>query len=136
METMGAPARSRLTLMAALFAFAAVFGGSASISDWGAAARAAPDDDAPSRADTAGADDEGATQASAAVGRATRRSGNCTGCGIVESVTRLDGQEPSSHEIVVRFHDGSRRVFREATARELRSGERVRVIAGMDLPAR
>lgn len=38
----------------------------------------------------------------------------------------------SSYQIVVRFRDGTRRVFNEATARTLQSGERVRVIAGLD----
>ena len=40
----------------------------------------------------------------------------------------------SSYEIVVRFRDGSRHVFNEATARALHSGERVQVIAGAELP--
>jgi hypothetical protein len=41
----------------------------------------------------------------------------------------------SRYQIVVRFRDGSRRVFDEATARALRSGERIQVIAGMKLPS-
>ncbi|MEO8302673.1 MAG: hypothetical protein ABI724_01005 [Betaproteobacteria bacterium] len=40
----------------------------------------------------------------------------------------------SSYQIVVRFPDGSRRVFNEATARTVQSGERIQVIAGMELP--
>ncbi len=41
----------------------------------------------------------------------------------------------SSYQIVVRFRDGSRRVFNEATARALQSDDRVQVIAGANLPA-
>ncbi len=41
----------------------------------------------------------------------------------------------SSYQIVVRFRDGSRRVFNESTARALQSGERIQVIAGADVPA-
>jgi hypothetical protein len=42
----------------------------------------------------------------------------------------------ASHRIVIRLRDGSRRVFNEATARTLRSGERVLVIAGTAPPSR
>jgi len=37
-----------------------------------------------------------------------------------------------TYQIVVRFRDGSRHVFNEATPRTLQSGERVQVIAGPD----
>ncbi len=39
-----------------------------------------------------------------------------------------------SYQIVVRFRDGSRRVFNESTARALQSGEHIQVIAGAEVP--
>ncbi|MEP7182279.1 MAG: hypothetical protein ABI886_08845 [Betaproteobacteria bacterium] len=116
---------------------------------------------------------------------AIRKTARCAGCGVVESMRRIDRREisgavcsgddfdrlwltghadaggyasvatladtaegllagrrdtkrmsvTSSHEIVVRFADGSRHVFNEATGRSLHPGERIQVIAGIAQPA-
>lgn len=116
------------------------------------------------------------------VTRNARNKVNCEGCGVIESVRRIDKREeimewcaigdtagtrfPGSlidgadrndpapladtvagvivgdhrakrvrvttrHQIVVRFRDGSRHVFNEATPRTLREGDRIQVIAGL-----
>jgi hypothetical protein len=58
----------------------------------------------------------------------------CAECGVIESVREIDtrgdqGTESTrSYEFTIRFPDGSRRVFNEATPRTWRSGTRVRVI--------
>lgn len=71
----------------------------------------------------------------------------CAECGVVESMREMDARgnagalgtvvgnaiEPEvestrSYEFIIRFEDGSRRVFNEATPRTWRSGARVKVI--------
>jgi len=58
----------------------------------------------------------------------------CAECGVIESVREIDapgeqGAESTiSYETTIRFRDGSRRVFNEATPRMWRSGTRVMVI--------
>jgi hypothetical protein len=153
-----------LPLLAGLFAIASALAGSASISDRSAATRGAALDskaqpgsvagDAAAKAIAARTAAEGAPRVTLAVGDAVRRKVRCAGCGVVESMRRIDRREiagnardggesrglaaladTSSYQTVVRFRDGSRRVFNEATARALQSGDRVMVIAGVDLPA-
>lgn len=172
---MGADARQSrfgLPLLVGLVAVAAAFAGSASIRDRDAATSIA--NSAPAIADVA-------PSAAKPGAGAVRRKGRCAGCGVVESMRRVDRRElasgacfmadadrfpyqgssgdgglatladtvdgvlagrpgalktkvTSSYQIVVRFRDGSRRVFDEATARALQSGERIEVIAGAELP--
>ncbi len=194
MDTNARQMRIGLTLLAGLFAVVATFAGSASISDWRAPAPATPTERMAAIGETGG---DPQTNAPAEAddlappirlpgSRTLRRNIYCAGCGVVESVSRIDlrgfasfvcssddfdrlrmgtveedGGEPggasplsdivegvltarvagrsviiaSRYQIVVRFRDGSRRVFDEATARALRSGERILVIAGMEPPS-
>ena len=197
MDTKAGKSRIDLSWLAGLVAIAATFAGSASISDRSAPTGYASLDptaltrkavqDRPARAETPDSDDEGAPQARPPVDRSIRRNLHCAGCGVVETMSRIDRRgsasdvctaanfdhywragmpEPggewlggstlsdtvegaltgrpvarsviigSSHQIVIRLRDGSRRVFDEATARALRPGERMQVIAGVDLSAR
>ena len=179
------------SLLMGLIVIAAAFAGSAAISNRSAAARAMSVEpkvatevdaaDSASRAGVARAATEDAPPAAPARDGAGRRKVRCAGCGVVESVRRVDRREivgdvcsvtdfdrfqiaghrrdadattlaatidgalagrtdakrikvTSSYQIVVRLSDGTRRVFNEATARALQSGERVQVIAGLDLP--
>ena len=192
MDTNAKPTRIGLTLLAGLFAIVATFAGSASISDWHAPAT-------PTERMVATGETEGDPQTNVPVeaddlappirlpgSRPLRRNIYCAGCGVVESVSRIDlrgfssfvcsfddfdrlrmgtveedGGEPggasplsdivegvltarvagrsviiaSRYQIVVRFRDGSRRIFDEDTARALHSGERILVIAGMGPPS-
>jgi hypothetical protein len=124
----------------------------------------------------------GAERSNTATGAVVRTKVHCAGCGVVESVRRIERREiadsvchttdserfwmpgnagdaslhggvvsptgasvftgrpgarmplvRSTYQIVVRFRDGSRHVFNEATPRTLRLGEPVQVIAGADL---
>ena len=166
--------RFGLPLLVGLVAIAAAFAGSASIRDRDAATSIANSAPASAIADVA-------PPAANPGGGAARRKARCAGCGVVESMRRVDRRElasgacfmtdadrfpyqggsgdggtatladvvegvlagrpgalkmkvTSSYQIVVRFRDGSRRVFDEATARALQSGERIEVIAGAELP--
>ena len=181
------------SLLVGLIVIAAAFAGSAAISNRSAAARAmsvqpkvATEVDAADSASRTGVAraataTEDAPPAAPARDGAGRRKVRCAGCGVVESVRRVDHREivgdvcsvtdfdrfqiaghprdadattlaatidgalagrtdakrikvTSSYQIVVRLSDGTRRVFNEVTARTLQSGERVQVIAGLDLP--
>ena len=187
--------RFGLPLLVGLFAIAAAFAGSASISERSVAASAAPGDAnvlASAAGDAAVAQANAARPAAKSAPRGTlpggggvRKNVHCAGCGVVESVRRIDQQEiagevcsltdldrlwitghvhdggkyggvatladtvegvlegrpgatrmrvTSRYQIVVRFRDGSRHVFNEATGRALQSGERVLVIAGVNVP--
>ncbi len=72
--------------------------------------------------------------ASAGVVSDTPTGVTCAECGVIESVREIDahGERPAestrSYEFTIRFQDGSRRVFTEATPRNWRSGTRVKVI--------
>lgn len=58
----------------------------------------------------------------------------CTECGVIESVreSAMRGEQAAestrSYEVTIRFRDGSRRVFSEATPRMWRSGTAVKII--------
>jgi hypothetical protein len=73
-----------------------------------------------------------ATPAGVASDAPTRTT--CAECGVIESVREIDtrgdhgAESTRSYEFIIRFPDGSRRVFNEATPRTWRSGTRVRVI--------
>ena len=162
-------ARFRLSLLLGLLLIVAAFAGRASITERRDAERDAVTGQAP--ADARRADD------------GSRGKAPCAGCGVVESVRRIDRSEivgdvcaatdfnrfgvtgsardggatqladvidralagrngakrmtvSSRYQIVIRLRDGSRRVFDEATARTMQTGERVVVIAGLQLPER
>ena len=195
MDKEAGKSRINLSWLAGLAAIAATFAGSASISDRSGPTGSASLDpvafpreaaqDAPARAETPDSADEGAPQVRPPARRSIRRNLHCAGCGVVETMSRIDqrgsaggvctsanfdhfwiagtaanGGEwsgastlsdavegvlrgrpvarsviiASSYQIVIRLRDGSRRVFNEPTARSLRSGERVLVIAGIELP--
>lgn len=196
MDTEAGKSRISLSWLAGLVAIAATFAGSASISDRSGPTGSASLDpaaltreaaqDPPGRAEAPDSADDGAPELRLPVGRSIRRNLQCTGCGVVETMSRIDrrgsagdvcssanfdhlwtagtaayGGEwsgastlsdtvksalsgrpvarsviiASSYQIVIRLHDGSHQVFDEATARSLRSGERVQVIAGIDSPS-
>ena len=186
-----------LPLLLGLIAIVATFAGSASISDRSALARVAPVDakalinvatnDPFARANaTRGAAEDVALIAVSNRG-SVRRKLDCAGCGVVESVSRIDRQEriggvcaygyafsdsfwvtgsvhdgseysgvatfldsaagmlagrstagtikvTTRYQFVVRLRDGSRHVFDQATRGTLHSGERIHVIAGVNLP--
>jgi hypothetical protein len=58
----------------------------------------------------------------------------CAECGVVESVREIDprGEQAAEstriYEVTIRFRDGSKRVFSEATPRMWRSGTAVKII--------
>ncbi len=196
METQARQSSFGLPLLVGLVAVVAAFAGSASMRDWTAATIAQPGlprasnavaaNESPRRAHAPRAAVEGAQRVALPDDGAVRRRVRCGGCGVVESVRRIDRREfengtcsvadsdrfpmignardgyehgasatlaetvegvltgrsggakmkvSSSYQIVVRFRDGSRRVFNESTARTLQSGEQIRVIAGADVPA-
>jgi outer membrane lipoprotein SlyB len=196
MVTQGRQSSFGLPLLVGLVAIVAAFAGSASILDRTTATSARPvvptartavtADELPQRAHAPRAAVDGTQRVALADDGAVRRKVRCAGCGVVESVRRIDRREfaggvctvagsdrlqimgnadggdeyggvatladtvdgvltgrpgavkmkvTSTFQIVVRFRDGSRRVFNEAAARTLRSGERIQVIAGLELPA-
>jgi len=73
-------------------------------------------------------------EASAGVVSDTPTRTTCAGCGVIESVREIDtrgehaAESTRSYEVTIRFRDGSRHVFNEATPRMWRSGTRVMVI--------
>jgi len=75
----------------------------------------------------------GDTASARAVGDAPTGTA-CTECGVIESVRESAGrgeQTPEStrsYEVTIRFRDGSKRVFSEATPRMWRSGTAVKII--------
>jgi len=75
----------------------------------------------------------GATGSAGVVSDTPTRT-TCAECGVIESVREIDtrgeqaAESTRSYEITIRFRDGSRRVFNEATPRTWRSGTRVMVI--------
>jgi hypothetical protein len=186
--------RLGLPLLVGLVAIVAAFAGSASIDDRTMAKRVAPGDakalinvatsDPVARANAT----RGAVEVVALIapkGGSVRRKLDCAGCGVVESVSRIDRREriggvcayaysdrfwvtgsihnggeysgvatfldtvadtlagrsdagmikvTTSYQFIVRFRDGSRNVFDRATRGTLHLGERIHVIAGVDLP--
>lgn len=64
----------------------------------------------------------------------------CSGCGVVESIREMvaadNNATSKSYAITVRFRDGTKTVFNEATPRDWHAGERVLVIAGVTMPAK
>jgi hypothetical protein len=70
--------------------------------------------------------------ASAAAVRSQRRW-SCRGCGVVESVRRLQpiGDEPAAYEFVVRLRDGSTRTSTMANTASWRAGDRIMLIGGV-----
>jgi hypothetical protein len=182
-----------LSLLGGLLAIVVAFAGSASIGDRTGPARIAPLDpkaisqqmagDPPAQVNASNPASASAPPNTAPRGGAARTKEHCAGCGVVESVRRIERRdtapgvcdamdsEPfwmhgnarhgtadggvgplssfgdgtfagqpdarrtlvkSTYQIVVRFRDGSRHVFNEATPRTLRLGERIQVIAGAD----
>ena len=186
-----------LPLLVGLVAIVATFAGSASISDRSALARVAPVDakalinvatsDSVARANATRGAAEDVALIALSNGGSVRRKLDCAGCGVVESVSRIDRQEriggvcaygyaysdsfwvtgsvhdggeysgiatfldtvagtlagrstggaikvTTSYQFVVRLRDGSRHVFGQATRGTLHLGERIHVIAGVNLP--
>ncbi len=186
-----------LPLLVGLVAIVATFAGSASISDRSALARVAPVDakalinvatsDPVARANATRGAAEDVALIALSNGGSVRRKLDCAGCGVVESVSRIDRQEriggvcaygyaysdsfwvtgnvhdggeysgiatfldtvagtlagrstagtikvTTSYQFVVRLRDGSRHVFDQATRGTLHLGERIHVIAGVNLP--
>ena len=82
-------------------------------------------------AQSAGAKEDGAA-AGGASDTAARTT--CAECGVIESVREIDtrgeraAESTRSYEVTIRFQDGSRDVFSEATPRTWRSGTRVMVV--------
>jgi len=58
----------------------------------------------------------------------------CAECGVIEAVREIDthsehsAESTKGYEFTIRFRDGSRRVYTEATPRAWRLGSKVRVI--------
>jgi hypothetical protein len=146
--------RSRLglPLMAGLVGIVAAFAGSASISDRNSAPRVAPAHPIkapglaaahlPAGTNATPLAPDGAPPVTLPHAGAARTKAGCTGCGVVESVRVVEQPTgarlttgDAGYRIVIRFRDGSRQVFDEASARTLQPGERIQVIAGADLPA-
>ena len=186
-----------LPLLVGLVAIVATFAGSASISDRSALARVAPADakalinvatsDPVALANATRGAAEDVTLIAVSNGGSIRRKLDCAGCGVVESVSRIDRQEriggvcsygyaysdsfwvtgsvhdgdeysgiatfldtvagtlagrssaetikvTTSYQFVVRLRDGSRHLFDQATRGTLHLGERIHVIAGVNLP--
>jgi outer membrane lipoprotein SlyB len=186
-----------LPLLVGLAAIVATFAGSASISDRSALARVAPvgakalinvaTSDPVARANATRSAAEDVALIALSKGGSARRKLDCAGCGVVESVRRIDRQEgiggvcaygyaypdsfwvagnvhdggeysgvatfldtaagtlagqssagpikvTTSYQFVVRLRDGSRHVFDQATRGTLHLGERILVIAGVNLP--
>jgi hypothetical protein len=75
-----------------------------------------------------------ADRASAGVASDTLTRTPCAECGVIESLREIDtrgeqaAESTKSYEFTIRFRDGSRRVYTEATPRAWRSGTRVMVI--------
>jgi outer membrane lipoprotein SlyB len=190
--------RLGLPLLAGLVAIVAAFAGSASINDGTVAKRVAPGDakalinvatsDPVARANATRGAAEDVALIALSKGGSVRRKLDCAGCGVVESVSRIDRQEriggvcayayahsdsfwvtgsvhdggeyggatfldtvagtlagrssagtikvTTSYQFVVRLRDGSRHVFDQATRGTLQLGERIHVIAGVNLPTR
>lgn len=85
----------------------------------------------PMPAQSAGANGDGA--AADVVSDSAART-TCAECGVIESVREIDtrgeraAESTRSYEVTVRFQDGSRDVFSEATPRTWRSGTRVMIV--------
>jgi len=56
----------------------------------------------------------------------------CDGCGVVESVRRLEpvGEQPAAYEFTVRLRDGSIRTSSSANTARWRAGDRIMLIGG------
>ena len=187
----------RLPSLLGLVAIVAAFAGSASISARSALARVAPVDakalinvatsDPVAGANATRGASEDVALIALANGGYVRRKLDCAGCGVVESVRRIDRQESiggvcayesaysdsfwvtenvydggeysgiatfldtaagtlagrstggtikvtTSYQLVIRLRDGSRHVFDQATRGTLHLGERIYMIAGVNLP--
>jgi hypothetical protein len=85
----------------------------------------------PTPAHSLGATGDGAA---AGVVSDTAARTRCAECGVIESVLEIVtrgervGESTRSYEVTIRFQDGSRDVFTEATPRTWRSGTRVKVV--------
>jgi hypothetical protein len=79
------------------------------------------------------ADARGDTDSAGAVSQASTGT-TCTECGVIESVweravrSEQAAESTRSYEVTIRFRDGSKRVFNEATPRMWRSGAAVKII--------
>jgi len=187
-----------LPLLVGLVAIVATFAGSASISDRNASTRAArvgtkallnvATSDPVARADATRGAAEDVALIALSKGGSARRKLDCAGCGVVESVRRIDRQEriggvcaygyaysysdsfwvsgsvhdggeysggatfldtvagastgrssagtikvTTRYQFIVRLRDGSRHMFDQATRGTLHLGERIHVIAGVNL---
>ena len=75
-----------------------------------------------------------ADKASAGVVSDASTGTTCTECGVIESVweravrSEQAAESTRSYEVTIRFRDGSKRVFSEATPRMWRSGTAVKII--------
>jgi hypothetical protein len=188
--------RVGLPLLVGLVAIVAAFAGSASMNDGTVVKRVAPGD-AKALIDVATSDyvaranaTRGAAEDVALIAPSkgsVRRRLDCAGCGVVESISRIDRREriggvcanaypdrfwvtggvhdgggysgvatfldtvadalagrsgagtfkvTTSYQFIVRLRDGSRHVFDEAKRGSLQLGERIHVIAGVNLPIR
>ena len=152
MDTSARRLRLGLPLLVGLVAIVAAFAGSASIDDRTVAKRVAPGDakalinvatsDPVARANAPRGAVEDVALIALSEGGSVRRKLDCAGCGVVESISRIDRsgagtiKVTTNYQFVVRLRDGSRHVFDEATRRTLHLGERIHVIAGVNLPTR
>jgi hypothetical protein len=75
-----------------------------------------------------------ADRAWAGVASGTPTRTPCAECGVIESLRQIDthgeysAESTKGYEFTIRFRDGSRRVYTEATPRAWRLGSQVRVI--------
>ena len=70
-------------------------------------------------------------------GRARSKT-KCAECGVIESMRRLApvGNSPAVYEIIVRMRDGSARVNSQASPATWRTGERILLLGGENLPVK
>lgn len=74
----------------------------------------------------------------AGAGQARSSGAKCAECGVIESMRRLApvGNAPAVYEIIVRMRDGSARVNSQASPAMWRTGERIMLLGGENLPVR
>jgi hypothetical protein len=93
-----------------------------------------PAERAPSRHEAAQSEARD-TQADLAVARGTispRARARCPGCGVIQSMRQIERSR--DYETTVRFRDGHTAVLNETTPRTWRTGGRVIVIGGLNVP--
>ena len=73
----------------------------------------------------------------ARAGQARSRA-KCAECGVIESMRKLApvGNSPAHYEIIVRMRDGSARVNSQASPATWRTGERIMLLGGENLPVK